>query len=708
MGDSCVPELASVASPPQRDLDYYDLQLSEEPLGEGGQTVVYEASVLDSEPPETVAVRQLGNREFDKSVEWGEDGDYEPFFKQTRKWATVDRRERTEPRWSDSEHIVGIVSVGETLPWTALEYMDGGSLADRLNETDGLAIEEAVWIGERLCRGLELAHNNGVAHLDLKPQNILFRETRGRVWDVPKIADWGLARELLGETSDPMEMLSPRYAAPEQFDSARYGRVDPTTDIYQLGAVVYAMLTGEPPYTGRDESVMLDIVKEELPPPPSQRRSELSEELDAVIQTALEPWRSDRYDSIAQFKGALRTLRVGGQLPPVVDQQATTGDSASNIQTDRQTSRGENEIKESDPVTRWAMFGAGSTRRGTPPDHTGYDTPVTTRRVTVDDTITTTKQWQFDTDAPISSSPAVVNGTVYIGSNDGRLYAVDATTGTKHWQFDTSGWVFSSPAVVDDTVYVGSSDKSLYAVDAATGTKQWEFGTSHHVRSSPAVVDSTVYVGSWDDNLYAVDAATGNQEWQFNTSGWVESSPAIVDGTVYVGSGDGSLYAIDAATGNQEWQFNTSENVYPSPAVADGTVYVGSDDCNLYAVDAVTGDHQWQFDTDGGVHSSPVVVDGTVYVGGLDNSLYAVDATTGNKRWQFNTTDWVGSSPAVVDGTVYVGSGDSSLYAVNTVTGTKQWQFDTDGTVWSSPAVVDDTVYVGSRDHSLYAVGEKK
>jgi hypothetical protein len=80
MGDSQVPELASVASPPWRDLDYCDLQFSEDPLGEGGQTVVYEASVPDSEPPETVAVRQLGDRGFTKSVEWGKDGDYEPFL----------------------------------------------------------------------------------------------------------------------------------------------------------------------------------------------------------------------------------------------------------------------------------------------------------------------------------------------------------------------------------------------------------------------------------------------------------------------------------------------------------------------------------------------------------------------------------------------------------------------------------------------------
>jgi hypothetical protein len=213
--------------------------------------------------------------------------------------------------------------------------------------------------------------------------------------------------------------------------------------------------------------------------------------------------------------------------------------------------------------------------------------------------------------------------------------------------------VDSSPTVADGTVYVGSHDKTLYAVDAATGTEEWAFtqptGT---VRSSPTVADGTVYVGFYDGTLYAVDAATGEQEWAFaQPSDWVDSSPTVADGTVYVGSHDKTLYAVDAATGTQDWAFTQPSNkVKSSPTVADGTVYVGSRDETLYAVDVATGTQEWTFTQPSDwVDSSPTVADGTVYVGSYDSNLYAVDAATGTQEWAFTQpSNKVKSSPTVV------------------------------------------------------------
>ncbi|MBX6383828.1 MAG: serine/threonine-protein kinase, partial [Microbispora sp.] len=313
-------------------------------------------------------------------------------------------------------------------------------------------------------------------------------------------------------------------------------------------------------------------------------------------------------------------------------------------------------------------------------------------------------KWSVTTGGEVYSSPAVVDGVVYVGSWDHKLYAIDAATGRKRWSFTTGAWVYSTPAVADGVVYVGSDDSELYAIDAATGRKRWSFTTGRAVESSPAVADGVVYVGSWGGKLHAIDAATGRKRWSFTTGDSVDSSPVVVDGVVYVGSNDHKLYAVDAVTGRERWHFATGNWVESSPVVADGVVYVGSNDHKLYAIDAVTGRERWSFTTGRAVESSPAVVDGVVYVGSNDHKLYAVDAVTGRERWHFPTGDLVDSSPAVVDGVVYVGSADGKLYAVDAVTGRERWHFTIGAWVRSSPAVVDGVVYVGSEDHKLYAI----
>lgn len=119
-----------------------------------------------------------------------------------------------------------------------------------------------------------------------------------------------------------------------------------------------------------------------------------------------------------------------------------------------------------------------------------------------------TRKWSYRTGGYITSSPAVVNGIVYVGSEDGSLYALDAASGRKQWSYRTEsslgGFLKSSPAVVKGVVYVGSFDYSLYALDAASGRKQWSYQTGYYVASSPTVVKGVVYVGSDDHSLYAL------------------------------------------------------------------------------------------------------------------------------------------------------------------------------------------------------------
>ena len=164
------------------------------------------------------------------------------------------------------------------------------------------------------------------------------------------------------------------------------------------------------------------------------------------------------------------------------------------------------------------------------------------------------------------SSPALgTDGTIYIGSEDHNLYAIDGKTGTKKWVYKTQG-IVSSPVVGSDgTVYVGSQDHCLYAVDGRTGKKRWAYETGASINSSPTIGnDGTVYVGSQDHKLYALDIRTGRKKWAFSTGGGIEASPAVApDGTVYVCSENGRLYALSSHMPSQSMPFLQSL-IFPS------------------------------------------------------------------------------------------------------------------------------------------------
>jgi eukaryotic-like serine/threonine-protein kinase len=316
--------------------------------------------------------------------------------------------------------------------------------------------------------------------------------------------------------------------------------------------------------------------------------------------------------------------------------------------------------------------------------------------------------WKYKTGDKVLSSPAVSDGIVYVGSNDGYVYALDAKDGSLKWKYGTGDGVYSSPAVFDGTVYLGSYDGYVYALDAKDGKLKWKYGTGDGVYSSPAVFDGTVYIGSNDKFLYALDADTGRLKWKYNTGYLVLSSPAVSDGVVYISQyarGDGILYALDAGTGAIKWEsVKIGDHVSSSAAVSDGTVYVGSNDHYVYALNTEDGRLKWKYKTEYTIMSSPAVSDGIIYIGSSDNYVYALNAEDGRLKWKYKTGYVVQSSPAVSDGTVYIGSGDKFLYALDTGTGALKWKYETGDKIQSSsPAVSNGAVYIGSWDGYLYA-----
>ena len=334
----------------------------------------------------------------------------------------------------------------------------------------------------------------------------------------------------------------------------------------------------------------------------------------------------------------------------------------------------------------------------------------------------------------IHSSPVVMDGIVYFGSQDRYLYAVDADTGTKLWDFPTNGFVESSPAVVDGVVYFGSNDSNFYALDAKTGDLLWTFSAERSNQSSPAVADSMVFFGSDDSSIYALDAKTGEKLWEYKTGAQVMSSPAIANGILYICSLDNFLYAIQADNGRFRLQVLVNATT-SSPAVEDGIVYLNSSG-NLFAIDGKARNWPGEYDirpwwiqlyawrlapapppTSGYLwnitprlrlrnsSSSPVISNNTIYTA-FDKYLYAIDIETHEKLWElpFIAGDNLRSSPALGNDVLYIGSEDGCLYAVDATNGQELWHLATGGAIDSSPALVDGIIYVTSHDGKLYAI----
>jgi eukaryotic-like serine/threonine-protein kinase len=214
------------------------------------------------------------------------------------------------------DHVVTIHRVDETEEWLwlVLEYVPGGTLKNRLAEP--LPPRDAARLTETIARAVGYFHACGVCHLDLKPSNILLDGEPGASWEnvSPRISDFGIAR-LEGEpgtteTGANGPKGTPSYMAPEQV-AALPGTIGAAADIYALGALLYHLLTGHPPFQGASSAETLDQVRNQDPVPPRRLNGRIPRDLETICLTCLEKVPTRRYKSAEALAGDLR-LWLGG------------------------------------------------------------------------------------------------------------------------------------------------------------------------------------------------------------------------------------------------------------------------------------------------------------------------------------------------------------------------------------------------------------
>lgn len=318
----------------------------------------------------------------------------------------------------------------------------------------------------------------------------------------------------------------------------------------------------------------------------------------------------------------------------------------------------------------------------------------------------------------VRSSPTVVNGTVYIGTDGGILSAVNATTGEERWTFSTTGDIRTSPTVVDDTAFIGTRDGEIHAIAVENGSERWSIQPADRISGSVTVRNGTLYAGTGEAEVLAVDAVTGEIHWTERLAdvGSANGAPLVTDETVIQGTIANAVHALNRSSGSERWTYETEATV--STATRHGeTVIVGTTDGVVHAIDADNGSEQWIANVGPRIYGTPTVANDTVYVplSGTDwvpgGDLVALDVANGSSNWSVGVTNETNVGATVADDRVFIGDNDGVLRGHYATNGSVAWQTDVvdthgalDGQVLGAPIVVNGTLYVADIWGGLYAV----
>jgi outer membrane protein assembly factor BamB len=318
-------------------------------------------------------------------------------------------------------------------------------------------------------------------------------------------------------------------------------------------------------------------------------------------------------------------------------------------------------------------------------------------------------RWTFKAKDAVESTAAIVDGTVYVGSLDEHLYALDLATGRQKWAYK-AGPIKAPVSVRQGLVYVGDADGLFHCVDAATGTKRWTFETGAEITSGANFAGDNVLFGSGDETLYCL-SPDGKRLWEFKIQGGpVNGTPAVVGERTFVAGCDSSLHVLDTVKGKEITAVDLGGQVGATVAVAGDRLYVGTMASQVLAVDWNKGEVLWTFEADNRrqpFYASAAVTDSLVVAGSRDRRVYGLDRQTGKEVWSFPTRNRVESSPVVAGTRVYVGSLDGNLYVLNLAKGTELQQLALGSPVSASPAVDGNSLVIGTHDGRVYCLGAK-
>ncbi len=309
-------------------------------------------------------------------------------------------------------------------------------------------------------------------------------------------------------------------------------------------------------------------------------------------------------------------------------------------------------------------------------------------------------------------APAVdtQSGLVVVGTHDGWLHAL-RRDGSAVWDFKAAGSFGAQPRIDGDTVYVGADDGRLYAIALETGKERWRYDAKEEIGTRPAVAGGVVYVASLQDTIFAVDARTGAWKWHhrrerregFTVRG--AAAAAVSGGLVFCAYSDGFVAALDPATGSPRWE----RQVAPSGAyldvdsiqVKEGLLYAAAYSGAVVAVDAASGKLVWQHTAK---DATRVAIAPGAVVAVTTGVVEALSLTDGTPLWSAALDGVPSGDPVVAGRWLLVPAGPAGLRFYEIASGRRVRVLQPGTGVSASPAMAGSRAYILSNGGDLMAL----
>ncbi|WP_407538937.1 PQQ-binding-like beta-propeller repeat protein [Deinococcus radiomollis] len=615
-------------------------------LGEGGSARVYRA-----------ADRQLGREVAVKVVhEHLPPADRQRFLREIRTLARL-----THPG------VVTVYDLGEQggRVFFTMPLLVGGPISSLGPLEDdpaqlGRFLEAAAFV----ARALQHVHDSGLVHRDLTPGNILLDAS-----GVPRIMDFGLValseytRQL---TRSGVTLGTPQYMAPEQ---ARGVGVGPSSDLYALGAVLYRVACGSPPFVGdSDQSILYQHVYD-APPDPRELNPAVPDGLAQVLLSLLAKTPVGRPES-----GEALARQLG-----LAHRDA------------------------------WAMSGRSQYRGGRNRGGEQHDGPLGAARLQ--------PVWSIRLPGEVTWPSAVLgqNGLLAVGVRSGRLCLV-SSSGQLQGQLQAGDEVTAPATFHGESVLYGAWD-GLLRRSSFTGVQRWSHRTRAEITGAPTVWGGRVLSSSRDGHLHAVNLETGVLEWAYRAAGPIAATPLIWGGAAMIADEEGWVHALDASTGAQLWKVQL-QTVHATPALAhlgrgEAALLVGCWPGEVHALHlSVQQGHArphpgdpllWTYDLEDELWAAPAVSGETVILAGWGGRVRAVTLRGGDDLWDRKLAGRITASPVIAGGLVYLASEAGELCALSLRSGEVVWQTQEPVGLQATPLVSAGTLYVALMDGTLRA-----